>query len=125
LQPIKYTILEHKEAQKKIKKIITEVEKNNMITKSLVDELKSLRTHAVEEKLPVVAKALRLTYEHIEENESFIIPIPTDEPLEGEEDDVQLITGVESFVYLMNLIKKSTNKVNHQEIKEYNRLMSL
>lgn len=117
--------MEHKEAQKKIKKIITEVEKNNMITKSLVDELKSLRTHAVEEKLPVVAKALRLTYEHIEENESFIIPIPTDEPLEGEEDDVQLITGVESFVYLMNLIKKSTNKVNHQEIKEYNRLMSL
>ncbi len=117
--------MKNKKAQQKLESIISEVEQSDSVSLSLVDNLKALRAHAVEEKLPVVAKALRLAYEHIEENESFIIPIPTDEPLEGEEDDVQLITGVESFVYFMNLIKNSTNKVNLQEIREYNRLMDL
>lgn len=117
--------MEHKKAQQKLKDIINEVEKNNSVSQSLIEMLKDLRTYAVDGKQPVVAKALRLASEHIEENDSFIIPIPTDEPLEGEEDDVQLITGAESFVYFMNLIKNSKNKINLEEIREYNRLMGL
>ena len=117
--------MEQKKAQQKLKEIISEVEKNNAISPSLVENLMVLRTYAVEAKQPVIAKALRLASEHIEENESFIIPIPTDEPLEGEEDDVQMITGAESFIYFMNLIKNSKNKINLEEIREYNRLMDL
>ncbi|MBS3737761.1 hypothetical protein [Mesohalobacter halotolerans] len=117
--------MEHKKAQQKIEDIISDVENKNAVSQSLIEQLKDLRTYAVEAKQPVVAKALRLASEHIEENESFIIPIPTDEPLEGEEDDVQLITGVESFVYFMNLIKNSKNKINLEELREYNRLMDL
>lgn len=113
------------QAQQKIKDIIDNVSKNGIISDVLVEKLKSLRAIAVEFKEPVIAKALRLACEHIEENDTFIIPIPTDEPLEGTEDDVQMITGDESFIYFMNLIKKSSNKINLQEIREYNRLMLL
>lgn len=117
--------MEHKKARQKLEDIIKEVEKNNSVSPAVIEMLTDLRTYAVDEKQPVVAKALRLAAEHVEENESFIIPIPTDEPLEDEEDDVQLITGVESFVYFMNLIKNSKNKINVEELREYNRLMDL
>jgi hypothetical protein len=117
--------VKNKEALKAIDKVIAEIDQNNIEPEEISEKLKRLRTYAVEYKKPVVAKALRLAYEHIEENESFIIPIPTDEPLEGEEDDVQLITGDESLVYLLNLIKNSSNKMNLQEIREYIRLMEI
>ena len=117
--------MKDKKAQKMIDAIIDEVNKNGISVEENISQLKSLRKYAVEDKEPVIAKALRLAYEHLEENESFIIPIPTDEPLEGEEDDVQMITGDESFVYFMNLIKNSSNKINIQELREYNRLLEL
>lgn len=117
--------MEDNKAQEQIKDIIENVSKDGIAPDVIIEKLKSLRNIAVEKKQPVIAKALRLVYEHIEENETFIIPIPTDEPLEDEQDDVQLITGDESFIYFMNLIKKSSNKINLQEIREYNRLMQL
>lgn len=117
--------MKNKEALKLIAEIITEINKNGIDPKIITKHLKDLRVFAVEEKRPVVAKALRLACEHIKENEGFIIPIPTEEPLEGEEDDVQLITGDESLIYLINLVKKSSNKINLQEIREYNRYMEL
>lgn len=117
--------MKHKEARKAIENIIAEINQKSIEPEIISEKLKQLRNFAVEEKKPVVAKALRLAYEHIEENDSFIIPIPTDEPLEGEEDDVQLITGDESMIYLLNLIKNSSNKINLQEIREYNRLMEI
>ncbi len=117
--------MKHKEARKAIENIIAEINQKSIEPEIISEKLKQLRNFAVEEKKPVVAKALRLAYEHIEENDSFIMPIPTDEPLEGEEDDVQLITGDESMIYLLNLIKNSSNKINLQEIREYNRLMEI
>lgn len=117
--------MEHKEAKKIITEIIDDIKANSIVSASVIKKLKDLRVYAVEEKRPVVAKGLRLAYEHIEENDSFIIPIPTDEPLEDEEVDVQLITGDESLIYFINLIKNSSNKLNLQEIREYNRLMEL
>lgn len=117
--------MKNKEALKLIEHIINNIHQKSIEPDKISKELQQLREFAVDEKRPVVAKALRLAYEHIEENESFIIPIPTDEPLEGEEDDVQLITGDESIIYLLNLIKNSSNKINLQEIREYNRLMEI
>lgn len=117
--------MEHKEAKKIIADIIDEINNNSLAVEIIIKKLKELRVYAVQEKKPVVAKGLRLVYEHLEENDSFIIPIPTDEPLEGEEDDVQLITGDESLIYFINLIKNASNKINLQEIREYNRLMEL
>lgn len=122
--------LENKKASQLIETIVKELESNQIITDKVVDYIKELRPYAVEEKLPVVAKTLRLVAEHIDENEVFVIPIPQDEPLidedTGEELEAEhsdLITGSESLLYLINLIKKSENPMNKSEIREYNRKM--
>jgi len=123
---LKRSKLKHEKAPKLIDKIIEEADNNGIIVDNLIEDLMLLRTYAVEEKNPVVAKALRLTVEHLEDNEAFIIPIPMDEPLEEESDETQQLTvGTESFIYLMKLIKKSLNKLNKEEIREYNKLMQL
>jgi hypothetical protein len=122
--------LENKKAIKLIDSIVKTLESNQIVTDEVVDMVKELRPFAVEEELPVVAKTLRLVYEHVEENEVFAIPIPQDEPLIDEEtgeelesEDSEIITGSESLLYLINLIKKSENPANKAEIREYNRKM--
>ncbi|PZD79319.1 hypothetical protein [Mesonia sp. K7] len=108
-------------AQKLIKKIIDDLEHAGIITNTLVKDLKALRPFAVEENQPVVAKALRLAYEHIEENYTFDIAIPEDEPLD--EADVITETKInadESMLYFMDLIKNSDNTLNIEELREYN-----
>jgi len=117
--------LKHEKAPKLIDKIIAEADNNGIIVDNFIEDLMLLRTYAVEEKNPVVAKALRLTVEHLEDNEAFLIPVPKDDPIEDENDETQLIVGTESFIYLMNLVKKSLIALNKEEIREYNKLMQL
>lgn len=109
-------------AQKLIKKILDDLDHAGIITNTLVEDLKALRPYAVEEKQPVVAKALRLTYEHLEENFTFDIPIPQDDPIEGEEEgfEEEEFDADKSLMYLINLIKNSENEMNIEEIREYN-----
>ncbi|MBW2960726.1 hypothetical protein [Mesonia aestuariivivens] len=109
-------------AQKLIKKILEDLDHAGIITNTLLEDLKQLRPYAVEEKLPVVAKALRLTHEHLEETYTFDIPIPEDDPIEGEEEEFkkQEFSADESLMYLINLIKNSENEMNIEEIREYN-----
>lgn len=115
--------MENKKALKLIDKVTTELTNAGIITEGVVEDLKALRPYAVDEKRPVVAKSLRLAYEHIEENEVFVIPIPQDEPLEDESEDnnEELITGAESLAYLLHLVKKSDLEINIEELREYNR----
>ncbi|AFU70411.1 hypothetical protein P700755_003837 [Psychroflexus torquis ATCC 700755] len=120
--------MENKKATKLIESIVKDLESNQIITDDVVEMVKQLRPFAVEESLPVVAKTLRLVYEHIIENEVFAIPIPQDEPLTDEEtgeeaEAYEIITGSDSLLYLINLIKKSENPANKIEIREYNRKM--
>lgn len=108
-----------------------------IITNTLVNDLEKLRPYAVEEKRPVIAKAIRLTKEHIEETESFHIPIPEDDPLteedvEGEElpeqeesTEAPTSSPVESLSYLISLIKDSDNRLNIEEIREFNEALIL
>ena len=122
--------MENKKATKLIESIVKNLESNQIVTDDVLEMVKQLRPFAVEESLPVVAKTLRLLYEHIEENEVFAIPIPQDEPLTDEEtgeeiepEASEIITGSDSLLYLINLIKKSENPANKTEIREYNRKM--
>ncbi len=122
--------MENKKATKLIESIVKDLESNQIVTDYVVEMVKQLRPFAVEESLPVVAKTLRLVCEHIEENEVFAIPIPQDEPLTDEEtgeeiepEASEIITGSDSLLYLINLIKKSENPANKSEIREYNRKM--
>ncbi|TQD40265.1 hypothetical protein [Haloflavibacter putidus] len=117
-------------AQKLIKKILDDIDHVGIITNTLVDDLKKLRPYAVEEKRPVIAKAIRLTFEHVEAYDSFYIPIPEDDPIEEEdlEEDVEIDTEIEtttstpeeSLSYLLSLIKDSDNRLNIEEIREFN-----
>ena len=114
--------MENKKALKLIKLIVEELNSNGIKVEKQLENLKNLRALAVEEELPVVAKTLRLVYEHLEEYETFVAPIPQGEIFndEGELEEQEKITGSDSLVYLMNLIKNCENKLNLSEIRVYN-----
>ena len=115
-----FTLLENKKAIKLIDKILEDLEKTGINTDTLIEDLKQLRTYALEEQIPLVAKVLRFTCEHIEENNSFYIPIPDDEPIDGDtltpNDELD---PVESLKYMISLTKSLKNRINISDLKEY------
>lgn len=124
--------LKSPEAQKLLKKILDDLDHVGIITNTLVNDLQKLRPFAVEEKEPVIAKAIRLVYEHIEAYGTFDIPIPEDEPIEEPEVDFEMherkdteieVKPEESLFYLISLMKDADNRLNLQEIREFNEAM--
>ena len=118
----KFFKLENQKAQKLLNKIQRDLMRNGIIINTIVDDLKELRPFAIEEKNPLLAKVIRLTYEHIETYQTFDIPIPEDEPLEEFEADNPEANDVdpkESLDYLLSLIAESNNKMNEIDLKEY------
>ena len=117
--------MENKEAIKLIDKILVNLDKNGINTETLIDDIKELRTYALEEQIPLVVKVLRLAYEHIEEHNSFLIPILDDEPVDEEIsiEEKEEISPIESLKYLIALIKNLNNKVNISDLKEYRDLL--
>jgi hypothetical protein len=95
--------------------------RNGIIINTIVEDLKTLRELVVEEGNPLLAKVIRLSFEHIETYEGFEVAIPQDEPLEGEEvtEEEEEITGRESLDYLLSLMADSRNKINEIELREY------
>ena len=77
-----------------------------------------------------MVKVLRLTYEHIEANNTFLIPVLDDEPIEDEEEGAEgeavndLDTPVESLKYLIALTKNLNNKGNIADLREYKELFA-
>ena len=126
--------LKSPEAQKLIKKILDDLDHVGIITNTLVNDLQHLRPFAVEEKEPVIAKAIRLTYEHIESYGTFDIPIPIDEPIDDSEVDFEMhedhepetvVRPKESLYYLVSLMKDADNRMNLQEIREFNESLTI
>ena len=112
--------MENKAAIKLIDKILANLDKTGINTDKLIDDIKQLRTYALEEQIPLVVKVLRLTYEHIEEYGSFLIPVLVDE-----DDDTEVENEpVESLKYLISLIKNLNNKINVSDLKEYRDLLN-
>ncbi|MBI6117729.1 hypothetical protein [Salegentibacter maritimus] len=108
-------------AQKLLNKIQRDLMRNGIITNTLISDLKDLRPLVVEEGQPLLAKVIRLTFEHVEAYDSFNIAIPDDEAVEeGEEAPVQEeTTGQESLDYLLSLMADPSNRVNEIELREY------
>lgn len=117
-----YTV-ENSNAQKLIKQIQGEIISNGIDTNTIVPELKKLREFALLEENPVVVKALRLAYEHIEKNNDFLIQIPSDEPVDENEINEFSSTNTESLNYLLSLMLDLENKHNISDLKDYNKLM--
>ncbi len=118
--------MENIKAQKLLNKIQRDLMRNGIIINTLVEDLKELRKLVVEENIPLLAKVTRLTYEHIEENEDFLIAIPEDEPLEEDEtveevetESSEEVTGKESLEYMLSLMAEHSNKLNEMELREY------
>ncbi|WP_417887901.1 hypothetical protein [Zunongwangia sp.] len=98
--------------------------RNGIILNTLVEDLKDLRKLVVEENIPLLAKVIRLTFEHLEEYQSFNVPIPDDDPIEDdlENEEVRVeeeITGQESLDYMLSLMVDHQNKVNELELRDY------
>ena len=118
--------MENKKATKLIDKILKDLDKKGINTDALIDDIKELRTYALEAQIPLVVKVLRLTYEHIEATESFLIPLLNDEPID-EEVVVEVsseVSPVESLKYLISLIRNLNNKANIADLKEYRDLLN-
>lgn len=114
--------MENKKALKLIDKILADIERSGIITNTLIEDLKSLREYALEQQVPLVVKVLRLTYEHIEANDSFLIPIPDDDPIEdfeGEETPETETNPTESLIYMISLLKDLKNKMNLMDLGDY------
>jgi len=117
--------VENPSALKLINKIQLDLFKKGFEAEVLVADLKKLREYSLEENNPVLTKAIRLTYEHIEANGAFLIPIPDDEPI----DDEELVTedapanenNLESLDYIINLFSDLSHKNNVLDLKEYNK----
>ncbi|SFU53532.1 hypothetical protein SAMN05216480_106102 [Pustulibacterium marinum] len=114
--------MKNRKAIKLLNKLIDDVERNGIITNTIVEDLKSLRPYAVEEQQPLLAKTIRLLFEHIETYDKFDIPIPEEEPIEGFEEETSTTEDFdpsESMLYVLNLIAEPDNKGNKQDLRGY------
>jgi predicted SAM-dependent methyltransferase len=117
--------VENPSAQKLINKIQLDLFKTGFNAETLIADLKRLREYSLEEQNPVLTKAIRLTYEHLEANGAFLIAIPDDEPI----DDEELVTdsnesnenNIESLEYLISLFSDLSHKNNLLDLREYNK----
>ncbi|WP_375239690.1 hypothetical protein [Aurantibacter sp.] len=124
--------MENNKAIKLIDKILVNLDKTGINTDSLIEDIKELRTYALEQQVPLVVKVLRLTYEHIESTESFLIPLLSDEVIEFEEGEEVLseietsqeVNPIESLKYVISLIRNLNNKSNIADLKEYRDLLN-
>lgn len=117
--------LQDSKAVNLVKKLIADVAQNGIITNTVVEDLKELRPYTITEQLPLLAKATRLAAEHIEENETFAIPIPQDDDIEGDDEeilsevDAAESTPEESLHYFFCLIRDVDKKANEEELRVY------
>lgn len=120
--------MENTKANKLIDKILNDLNETGINTDTLIDDIKTLRAFAIEEQVPLLVKVLRYTYEHIEENNSFLIPIPNDEPIDEKEIDSSETTDestpVEHLKYVIALAKNLNNKGNIADLQEYKALFT-
>ena len=116
--------MESKEGLALIDKIQKDLERNGLIINTIVEDLKKLRPYAMEEEDPTLTKVIRLTYEHIEENKGFEIPIPDDEPIDEDHEIVAApeatdVDKLESLKYLLDIMKDAHKKVYRMDLMEY------
>lgn len=113
--------MKNPKGQKLLNKIQRNLMRDGIIIDTIVEDLKELRPYAVEDENPLLAKVIRLTYEHIENYQAFNIPIPEDEPLD-ENEEVSASAEFdpqESLDYLLSIMLDTTIKNNQMDLREY------
>lgn len=117
--------MQNKQAIQLIEKIQKEIFQNKFDISSAVEDLKKVREITMELNNPVLTKALRLSYEHLEEKDAFLIEIPNDDPiddnLETENSKYSSEHNIESLNYFLSLLVDCSKKNNLLDLKEYNK----
>lgn len=117
--------MENKQALKLIEKIQKEILQDKLVVADAVTDLKKLREITLELNNPVVTKALRLAYEHLESNDAFLVGIPDDEPVDSKdavvEANISEENNLESLNYFLTLFTDLSKKNNLLDLKEYNK----
>ena len=125
MQTLLNLVMENKQALKLIEKIQKELLQNKFSVADSVADLKKIREITLELNNPVVTKALRLAYEHLEANNAFLIGIPDDEPVDSKETEIEANiseeNNLESFNYFLSLFTDLSKKNNVLDLKEYNK----
>ncbi len=113
--------MKNQKGHKLLDKIQRNLMRNGLIINTIVEDLKELRPYAVEDENPLLAKVIRLTYEHIENFQAFNIPIPEDEPLDENEEvsESSEFDPQESLDYLLSIMLDTTIKNNQMDLREY------
>ena len=117
--------MENKQALKLIEKIQKDLLQDKFVVSEIVEDLKKIREITLELNNPVVTKALRLAYEHLDLNNAFFIGIPDDEPVDSKESEIEANiseeNNIESFNYFLSLFTDLSKKNNVLDLKEYNK----
>lgn len=100
------------EANTILEKIQKHVEKNGIQPDKLIPLLQQAREFALKEEDPLLTRALRLCWQHLEANEAFDLTYLED----GESTE-------ENFTYLISLAIKSENTYNRDEIREMTNML--
>lgn len=117
--------MQNKQAIQLIEKIQKEIFKEKLNISTAIEDLKKVREITMELNNPVLTKALRLSYEHLEENNAFLVEIPNDEPLdeetETETSKYSTENNIESLNYFLSLLSDCSKKNNLLDLREYNK----
>jgi len=105
------------ESNAKLDKVIVSLGKE-FNTEKISTSLMKIREDALVDKDPLLAKVLRLASEYLAAEGVFDHTVEKLENEEGEEILVEPGTDTENMVYFLELLKKSDNKYNREEIKE-------
>jgi hypothetical protein len=104
--------MQSKEANDILAKIQKSVDKSGIDADSMIPQLQKAREYALKENDPLLTRALRLAWQHLEANGGFEISY-----LEEAE------TQEENFSYMLALMQKSDNTYNRDELREMTNLM--
>lgn len=117
--------MENKQALKLIEKIQKNLLQDKFEVTEIVEDLRKIREISLELNNPVVTKALRLAYEHLDANNAFLIGIPDDEPVDTNDTqtkaNISTENDLESFDYFLSLFTDLTKKNNLLDLKEFNK----
>ena len=117
--------MENKQALQLLDKNLKELIKNKFSVAAIVADLKTIRELSLDLQNPAVTKSLRLAYEHLENNNAFLIAIPADEPIDVETTANEVafsdVNNLESLAYYLSLFTDLSKKNNLLDIKEYNK----
>lgn len=95
------------EANTILEKVIQTVEKKGIDVGSIVPQLQKAREYALKEEDPLLTRALRLAWQHLEANETFDIDLAED-----------IETAEDNFVYFLQLCVRCENTLNRDELRE-------